>query len=351
MMKKIFYKNKILINGLFPIIGFKIDGYIQKTKQYDETIINAEHEDFPFYSFGYLTQSAYSVQGKTGIFYECFENIELFEMEVESTDDIDALNELLISEIGKKVSLLEKKLRLITNINVGLPIFLAYVFDENQNLITRIGEIQRQPSCLPLNQYTEKMKATLVNRLRFHIADETLNDLEERNVRYKRAMEFYIHSFVPTNKSLRFVLLFSSLESLFNTDGEAVTTTIAEYGSKILFLDSKHCKKMQRKLTDYYDIRSTYIHGNNPRPITEKNEFDLREIVREILLIYWMISISQNIYDAKQMMSFLDSTKVDKLDITVQLFKKSLHVTDYESLYGEVIQKLIEGKTNILFDE
>ena len=343
---KVFYRNKILITGLFPMIDFKIDGYIQKTGTYDKTIINTKHDDYIFYSGGYLVQSMYAIKDKKDIFYEYFENDELFEIEVSTLDNKDKLNEELLDKISVKVQLLEKKLRLITNLHIGLPIFKATIYDENNNFITYVGEVCAQSSGTSISKYDKNMKELLQNRLKFHIIDETLLDLESKNNRYKRAITFFINSFVPSSNSIRFTLLFSALESLFNIDGSEVCETISEYGSKILFLDSKKNKKLKMKLKDYYDIRSSYIHGNVPRPITEKNEFDLREIIREILLIYWNISISQNIFDATEMMNYLDKVDPKSLDLTIQLFIKCLHITDYDSFYSEVRSKLTHNQPN-----
>lgn len=348
---KVFYKNKILINGLFPMTNFKIDEYIQKTGVYDKSIINTEHEDYIFYSGGYLVQSMYATTGSSNIFYEYFESEELHEIEVSTIENNDILSNELIEKISYKVQLLEKKLRLITNFKIGLPIFKATIYDENNNFITYVGEVISQSSGSFISKYDDKMKLLLQKRLNFYIDDETLLDLESKNSRYKRAMDFFINSFVSSNNGIRFTLLFSALEALFNIDGNDVSETISKYGSKILFLSSKKSKKIKMKLKDYYDIRSLYIHGNIPRPITEKNEFDLREIVREILLIYWYISISQKIFDSNEIMNYLDATLPEQLELTMQIFIKSLHVTDYNSFYLSLCSKLLNNETNIITDD
>ena len=89
---KLYYKNKILINGLYPMVDYKIDGYLQKTGIYDESALNLEHEDIAFYCGGHLLQAMYSVKNKKGAYYEYFENDELFEIEVSSS--LDSISEL-----------------------------------------------------------------------------------------------------------------------------------------------------------------------------------------------------------------------------------------------------------------
>lgn len=61
---KTYYKNKILINRLFPMIDYKIDGYIEKTGEYDKNIINMKYPDSIFYTSGHLFSSVYSPKEK-----------------------------------------------------------------------------------------------------------------------------------------------------------------------------------------------------------------------------------------------------------------------------------------------
>lgn len=107
-------------------------------------------------------------------------------------------------------------------------------------------------------------------------------------------------------------------------------------------------KKYFFKIKDFYDKRSKYIHGNTPLIITKENEFDLREIVREVLLNYWYISMFYNIDKAEDMLIFIDNNTQNTIDLQVQLFIKALHMTNYQTFYAETRQQLISGKTNIL---
>ncbi len=349
---KLYYTNKILINGLFPMNRFKIDGYIQKTERYDESLIKTKHKDYIFYIGGYLTKSCYSVKGEKGAFYEYFENDEPFEIEINShIEDKENLEKELITKINKKVRILEKKLRLITNLKIGLPIFKATICDSSQNIITWVGSMDNQSSAFAISKYTPKMKEILVKRLNFYISDKTLLELEEKNVRFKRAITFFINSFVPSDSGVRFTLLISALESLFNISGEDIIKTVSKYGSKILFLSCKDKKKISEKIRNYYEIRSNYVHGNTPLPITEENEFDLRELIREILLIYWYISINKNIFNATDIIHFLDITNRKNLDLNIQLFIKALHITNYEEFYYKIKTKIENNDYNILSDK
>ncbi len=77
------------------------------------------------------------------------------------------------------------------------------------------------------------------------------------NKNFKRAVDFYIDSFTPLNVGIRFTLLFSALEALFNISKKDISKTIAKYGSKILFVNADNRKKykLEIKRTLRYEIK------------------------------------------------------------------------------------------------
>lgn len=325
---KTYYKNKILINGLFPMIDYKIDGYIEKKGKYDKNIINMKDPDSIFYTSGHLSSSVYSPKEKDEVFYEYFENDELFELDVdeEKFEDTYKLQKFYLNTILEKVNRLELKLRLITNLNIGLPMFKVTIYDKNKNILTYVGYSVAQSSNLMICDYNDEQKELLGNRLRINISDESLVELEEKNNRFKRALSFYNNSFIPNDKYIRFILLFSSLESLFNLNEEdkKISTQISKYTSKIQFLSTKECRSMKNKIIDYYKIRSAYIHGNEPISITDENEFDLREIVRKVLIIYWYISLGYRINSSEEMEQFLDKNTTSELPPNTKSFIRDI---------------------------
>ena len=50
---KLFYKTKALACGMYPMIDFKIDGFILKSEKYDESKTDPNHPD---YIFGYISK-------------------------------------------------------------------------------------------------------------------------------------------------------------------------------------------------------------------------------------------------------------------------------------------------------
>lgn len=347
---KAYYKNKILINGIFPMKNFKIDNYEERTAKYDESLINVEHEDSIFYVSGYLMQSLYSPSDKNGNYYEYFENEDFIELDVEEEvyNNESRLQKFCLDLLVNKVKFLEKKLRLITGLRIGLPVFKANIYDENKQKKTQVGFFNNQSSCFKVWDYNEYTKSILEKRLRIYISDETLKDLEENNSRFKRSFMFYNQSFYSDNINVRFILLFSALESLFNIESENITDDISKFGSKIQFLNKKEEKKVKWKLIDFYNIRSLYIHGNNPKIITEKNEFDLREIVRKTLLIYWNISLLESITSPEEINLYIEEHNQSNLPLEIQIFVRTFDDIDYTKLYDDVKETLLNGDNNIL---
>jgi len=345
-----YYKSKILISGIFPMEKYQIDNYCEKTAKYDDSKINVENEDSIFYESGYLIKSLYSQTDRDGYYYEYFENDDFIELEVdeETYKDDRKLKIYYSNIIAEKVSFLEKKLRLITGLRMGLPAFNVNIYDENKKYKIRVGAFNSQNSCLNVSDYNEYTRNILEKRLRFYISDETLKNLEKNNSRFRRAFMFYNQSFQLDNINIRFILLFSALESLFNIESENITDDISKYGSKIQFLNKKQEKKIKWKLIDFYNIRSFYIHGNDPKEITEKNEFDLREIVRKTLIIYWYISLNQSITSPEEIKSYIDEHNQSNLPLQIQLFIKALDVINFTKYYNDVKQSLLNGNTNIL---
>lgn len=349
---KLFYKNKILISGIFPLKQFKIDGYTQKTGVYDEKMIDYNKEDAVFYSAGHLIHSAYSCVEKNGAFYEYFENEEPFECEMDDKTSKEEIEKIFLQEQSKKIDLLQRKLRLLTGFGITLPVFITTIYC-NDNLYTRVGNVSWETANLNVKDYNEDMKKKLEQRLSFYITDSTLNNLEEKNPRFKRALNFYAKSFDSFDIGIRFTLLFSSLEALFNITAENITNEVSKYASKILFLTERKTKSSKWKIITYYDIRSRYIHGNDGFEITKENEEDLREYVREILFIYWNISTVYGITDSQEIKELLDKIDNDSLDLQVQLFIKYLRTepSHFKKLFNGIQENFLNNNYRVLSSE
>ena len=174
--------------------------------------------------------------------------------------------------------------------------------------------------------------------------------MEENNIRFKRALDFYVDSFDSSNIGVRFTLLFSALESLFNIDKEGITKEISNYSSRMLFLSSDEKRSVRNKIHDFHDKRSCYIHGNLADELTADDEAELRSYVREILIIYWDISITYEIYDPQEIKALIDCTDRNNLNLQSQAFIKYLRTPaeEYEELYNQIREELSNGNGFIL---
>ena len=349
---KLFYRTKILISGIFPMKNFKIDGYTEKTGIHNsELMIDINNPDYIFYSAGHLIHSLYSYKGQKENLYEYFENEELFEYEIDDEISKDEFQKVFLRYQLDKVNLLQRKLRLLTGLGITLPVFTTLVY-QNDKLFTKIGYMNTETTDLVVNNYDDEMKTKLVHRLCFYISDSTINDLENNNLRFKRALNFYVNSFNSLDIGVRFILLFSSLESLFNIDIEniSISTVISKYATKILFLSNKMSKEPKKKIINFYNLRSRYIHGDDGFEISREDENELREIVREVLLIYWNISVVYKITNPQEIKKLLDRENRDSLNIQVQLFIKYIRTnpSKFKELYNNIKQNFLNENYNIL---
>lgn len=349
---KLYYKNKILISGIFPLKNYKIDGYVEKTGVFDNKMINVDDPELIFYLSGHLINSCYQCVGKEEVNYEFFESEELVEYEVSDGLSKDEIQRLFLEEQTQKTELLQEKIRLLTGLAITLPVFLTTIYKDDV-FYTCVGNIAWITTNLKVHDYDDDMKLILQNRLCFHMSDSTIVELKEKNARYKRALNFYNNSFNSSDIGVRFTLLFSSLEALFNITAENITDEVSKYASKILLLNKRKSNSSKWKIIDYYDIRSKYIHGNDGFEITKDVEHNLREYVREVLLIYWCISVTYGISDAQGIKNLLDRIDSDTIDLKVQLFVKYLR-TDTEKfgvLYGKIRDNFLNGNLHVLSSE
>ena len=343
---KIYYKTKILINGIFPLVNYKIDGFVEKTGKCDETIIDANNDNYIFYSSGFLLKGLYSCKEKEGNFYEYFENEELIEKDIPDNISKNELESNMMKEQFKVVDTLQKKIRLLSGLGINLPVFKTTIYNSKKDFYTFVGGTIWSFTHLDVRDYDDTLKQKLEQRLKWHIADSTIEELENKNPRFKRAIDFYNNSFSLENIGIRFTLLFSALESLFNITGDQVTEEVSNYSSN-------DRGKSKYKIRTYYGERSKFIHGNNDYTISLETEENLRNYVREILLIYWNISFIYKVFDAEEIKKIILNNNRNTIDIQVQLFIKYLRTSPekFKNLYEQIRINFLNKDYKILNNE
>ncbi len=124
----LYYKTKILISGLFPMVNFKIDGFIEKTELYDENMIDINNPDYIFCSSGHLLNSMYACKEKEGNYYEYFENEEMIKYEVDDEMSRTDVEKKILDEFIKK----ELNITDITRLNIDNNINYISVVSNNE---------------------------------------------------------------------------------------------------------------------------------------------------------------------------------------------------------------------------
>lgn len=230
-----------------------------------------------------------------------------------------------------------------------MPVFKTTIYKENKEFLTYTGHIKHESGNLKVRDYTEDMKNTLTDRLKYYINDKALTDLESKNRRFKRALSFYTDSFNQLSNSTRFILLISALEALFNLNGEKVKYNVYKYTSKILFLSKDKENEKKKIIKHYYELRSKYIHGSTVS-ITIEDVNILSAIVREVLLIYWNISFVYTKYKATEIKNILDTYSCDNIDVRLQLFIKYLRTKPekFDELYNKIRANFLKQDYKVL---
>jgi len=154
------------------------------------------------------------------------------------------------------------------------------------------------------------------------------NSMKNTNNNYfNRAIEFYNDSFESEKISNRYILIFSSLEAIFNLDTEDVTEKISRYSAKLLAENNeKEYNQIYSDVKKLYKKRCDYIHGSKTNNISDDDEKLLRRYVRKIIIAYWMIILNTKM-TSKQILKYLDSD--EKLDLQIRLVISTINSNSF----------------------
>jgi hypothetical protein len=198
-------------------------------------------------------------------------------------------------------------LRLITNEHIFIYNTTVKVKNKD-NVLIHDGIVSDYvfPSLAFVNSYRQVSKEKLESRLSTIINYSTYLEIIANDNFLKTAYDFYDDSFFQHNINTKFLLLFSALETFFNTGPNDITFKLSLYTSILIVGDDKLRKKIQKRISDLYAKRSNVAHGKDKgkkdksiKAITEDDEFELREYVRLVILRYieWSIKTKNNSQD------------------------------------------------------
>lgn len=312
-------KFEIIVAGLYLSESFDINGYKYNIKAIDQSK-NIVPDDLIYYNplLGYCLFPT-----KDEINYAYFEHEKNFKLNINQ----ETFNKL--SKRGKasyiqeqnlydEIFDLEKELCLRTNNNIKFPIIRAIVYEENGSEIAKLIETSKLniPPYLMVNIDNIKRKIKNQQRLNKWVDPISIKEAQQKFVRFNRALKFYYSSVSINDSATAFILLMSSLESLFNNksgdkcpechqDKYEIKKRISKYTAKIL---KDNEQEIEEKIGNLYKVRSNYVHGQKDIEITYENEIELREYVRKVLLTYWFIINKNPTFKTdKEIINFIDS--------------------------------------------
>lgn len=333
-MKKVYAKYKILVNGLNPVGKYALDGFTMKEGIFEEKLFDMKYNQD---NIGInLNMNLYLISCLNDykkLSYNYFESDEFTEIQVSNKTTKNTLNKVLQNnkKIIEKVMDLEKKIRIIFNLPILFQSINIEFYDENKKYV---GTYQLNRPISNWNRLTYNLPANEIhNNSRFGM---DFNSMKNTNNNYfNRALEFYNDSFDCEKITSRYILIFSSLEAIFNLDTEDVTEKISRYSAKLLAEDNeKEYIQIYSDIKKLYKKRCDYIHGSKTNNILDEDEKLLRFYVRKIILAYWMIVLYTK-KTAKQILEYLNSD--EKLDLQVRLFISALNSKNFSEQQHRVV--------------
>ncbi len=343
-MHKVKVRCKCLVSG-FPSIEeeYKIGDFklCYLKLDFKKFKINKNLQEFDLN--GFLLFCQYTLESDGNYYINYFENQELFEIEL-NDDDYKKIQERTNIDIKKydiildKIKTLERKIKLELNIHVAIHIACIEFLDDNLNVTNFYNLLFSKPFWFRLKELDNEFN----NNTRFHLNFELINNI--KNERLNRAFEFFYDSFDSDKIEIRYILLFTSLECLFNLNGKDITETLSNYVAKIMSLfDESKYDTVFKRIKKLYKIRSNYIHGSKNVTISSQDEKELRRIVRQVLIFYYLIFFSKK-FSYKKMLDYLND--VDSIDINDRLILKTILSKSFEEQQLGVLAE-IEKEINV----
>lgn len=325
-MKKMYLKYKILVNGLSPVGKYTLDGFTMKEGIFEEKLFDIKYkQDDAGMNLNMNLYLISCLNDYEKLSYNYFESDEFTEIYVSNKTTKSTFNKVLENnkKIIEKVTDLEKKIRIIFNLPILFQSINIEFYDKNKKYV---GNSQLNRPISYWNRLTYNLDLDeIYNNSRFGV---DFNAMKNTNNNYfNRAIEFYNDSFDSEKITNRYILIFSSLEAIFNLDSEDVTEKISRYSAKLLAEgNEEEYKQVYTDIKKLYKKRCDYIHGSKTNNILDKDEILLRRYVRKIIISYWFIILITK-KNSKEILEYLDSE--EKLDIQIRLIISTINSNSF----------------------
>lgn len=328
-MQTIKIKYKYIISGFPSINGdYKIHNFKYIKRPIDLSKFDLTDIENTIYVGHFLNEYSYTTKDDDKKYYNCLECDDYFNYNISSKCifNKEKLN-LLFSkypDILLKADKLVKELRLVLNIPISIYIQILEVYSSDEMLIGKCvyfvgGTFWNKLSYIDAEE--------LSKNARFHINYDLFTDVKLE--RYHRALSFFYDSFDSEKKEIRFIMLMSSLECLFNyklRNSESITHKVSTIFANIFSTFDGRYDYYYQIAKVFYDKRSKYLHGNN-NTISEADEKELRKYSRIILLFVSLVIIN-NSFSLKEMLKYLENNK--QYNLQDKLFLTALFAKDFK---------------------
>ncbi len=363
-MSAVKLKYELLVSGIYPFKGdYEKLGFKIVTKQFDEEKINSLRDAGAIYFSPYILICSYADSDGTPV-YLAFEKEEVVEIDYSCTTeyDVKTTNDFIENKWkADNIESLEQILTLTINNDIKFPVKMVTAYKADDTFLTIKAEFIKTNAAALLsndrNVTLEKMKRQ-ENRMSSGFAYEKILELRDNNEYYKNALSLFYSSYSVNDDTVGFTLLITALESLFSKatyeDVEVCYTcsqpmyrirqSVSQNVSKIL-LDSDEtiCKKVKK----LYDKRSAFLHKGK-RDISTEDYCTLQEFVRNVLLMYWYVSMNINSFDHKAIMAEIHSDNMHQKfmynNFLIGLDNSSFKEKQAKMIF-ESIKAILEGKT------
>ena len=281
-----------------------IDGFELKVSSFNKQIFNISEEELnesgKFFNLNYYLYSCITDYEKLS--YNYFESVEYSNFKIKN-DEI--LNKDTIIDILTFNKIFEK------------------IYDENKKNLFNVQVINKMSTYNRLKYELDEDEFS--NNSRLHLDFKFMKNI--KNLQFKRALEFYNDSFESDNVRSRFILIFTSLEAIFNLDGKSISEKLSECISVLLSQNNEQEKEKIKKDIKYlYSKRSKYVHGKT-NAIQKEDEKLLRFYTRKIILIYWFILYDTNL-SSENILEYIYNKK--NFNLRVRLFISAISSNNFD---------------------
>jgi hypothetical protein len=110
-----------------------------------------------------------------------------------------------------------------------------------------------------------------------------LNNFDRDNFKFKIGFQNYLNAQSIDDRSTRFVMYVTVLESMFNSTSSQISHTISRHASLILSIDKDEFENNYRMVKKLYDRRSKLVHGDHA-DVNEDDIYQVKNVSRKCLL-------------------------------------------------------------------